>query len=84
MLEFSWVVHFCIVKGWRASELESTLSSGYERIQVSELFQGRSLMDPPWAVCSSISIITEPLVCLWMLSPTPDGVREWQVAHYDA
>lgn len=48
---------FCIFKVWRATELQPVPPSGYERIQVSELFQGRrSLMNTPWAVCSSISI----------------------------
>lgn len=68
---------FCIVKVWRASEPESVPAPGYERIQVSELFQGRrSLMNTPWAVCSSISICYYKTISLSPDAfPHADGVK---------
>lgn len=48
---------FSIFKVGKASELEPTPPSRYERIQISGLFQGRGiLMNTPWALCPSISI----------------------------
>lgn len=68
---------FCIVKVWRASEPESVPAPGDERIQVSELFQGRrSLMNTPWAVCSSISICYYKTISLSPDAfPHADGVK---------